>query len=403
MRPEQERVKQLLTEAVLLLCRNSLQFTNDVTVEGLLGITLDKRDIFLVSINETIQSLSAQQAEQAKPPQPTKRNNDDSFGDTESPGKKKRRKRRSSRDSSASPPPSPVPPAQPDRLHENVKQEQHSFEQERETVDQRDNNSDNWNEDGRKYHPAHDSTSQDEHRTEHRTEKPQSSKRDHSNLPASASSSSLSRQDHGTISVRQPSGDNGDGQLALVKNEPEEEEDECFLIEDDDSDTSHTSGMQNYMPGDHPNMSGMSWASGDGGDSSFGNLSELDMMSAANFQQQFSNLSALAGGSGGMQGMPPGSLPPGFNPGAMVPSGSGQDQPSTSGGPDGSQRVGNFTCPACQKTFTQMRNLKRHFDTIHRGIEKYTCMFCGRKFGRTDAMKIHQKQCSNQEVILHQS
>lgn len=56
MRPEQERVKTLLTEAITLLCRNSLQYKENISVEGLIGITLDEKDILLVNINETIKS-----------------------------------------------------------------------------------------------------------------------------------------------------------------------------------------------------------------------------------------------------------------------------------------------------------------------------------------------------------
>jgi len=56
MHIEQQRVKHLLQEAITLLCRNSLPFNDNVTVEGLLGITVDKTDILLVSINEIIQN-----------------------------------------------------------------------------------------------------------------------------------------------------------------------------------------------------------------------------------------------------------------------------------------------------------------------------------------------------------
>ncbi len=54
MRPEKDRVKALLTEAVTLLCKNSITYQSEVEVEGLLGITVDKRDVFLVSLKELI-------------------------------------------------------------------------------------------------------------------------------------------------------------------------------------------------------------------------------------------------------------------------------------------------------------------------------------------------------------
>ncbi len=49
-----ERIKHLLAEAISVLCKNGLDFRSELTVEGLLGITLDNSDIFLVNIHETI-------------------------------------------------------------------------------------------------------------------------------------------------------------------------------------------------------------------------------------------------------------------------------------------------------------------------------------------------------------
>ena len=51
---EQEKVKALLREAVTVLCRNGLTFNSELTVEGLLGITVDNKEVFLVNINEKI-------------------------------------------------------------------------------------------------------------------------------------------------------------------------------------------------------------------------------------------------------------------------------------------------------------------------------------------------------------
>ena len=55
---EQEKVRALLREAVTVLCRNGLTYSAELTVEGLLGITLDNQDVFLVNINETIKRNS---------------------------------------------------------------------------------------------------------------------------------------------------------------------------------------------------------------------------------------------------------------------------------------------------------------------------------------------------------
>lgn len=51
MNTDQERVENLLKETVILLCKNGLKFTTNVKVQGLLGITLDNADIFLVQID----------------------------------------------------------------------------------------------------------------------------------------------------------------------------------------------------------------------------------------------------------------------------------------------------------------------------------------------------------------
>ena len=52
---EQLRIKALITEAITVLCRDGLGYRNKFSVEGLLGITLDDDDIFLVSIRELVQ------------------------------------------------------------------------------------------------------------------------------------------------------------------------------------------------------------------------------------------------------------------------------------------------------------------------------------------------------------
>ena len=59
-RHEQKKLQCLLKDAVTLLCKSSLTYTKDVTVEGLLGITVDGENVFLVNLNEIV---SAQFAE----------------------------------------------------------------------------------------------------------------------------------------------------------------------------------------------------------------------------------------------------------------------------------------------------------------------------------------------------
>ena len=52
MRPDQERVRNLLIDTVTLLCKNSVQFENELHVEGLLGVSVDKKDVFFVHISK---------------------------------------------------------------------------------------------------------------------------------------------------------------------------------------------------------------------------------------------------------------------------------------------------------------------------------------------------------------
>lgn len=55
---DQERIKTLLTETITLLCKNGLHFRSEFSIEGLLGITLDQENVFLISIKETIRTES---------------------------------------------------------------------------------------------------------------------------------------------------------------------------------------------------------------------------------------------------------------------------------------------------------------------------------------------------------
>lgn len=59
MKADQERVSKLLSETVMLLCKNGLIYKDEIKIQGLLGITLDKTDIFIVHINETVGNVGA--------------------------------------------------------------------------------------------------------------------------------------------------------------------------------------------------------------------------------------------------------------------------------------------------------------------------------------------------------
>ena len=62
LKADQQRVKALLAETITLLCKNGLNFKREFSIEGLIGITLDQDDVFLVSIKETIRSAVAEAA-----------------------------------------------------------------------------------------------------------------------------------------------------------------------------------------------------------------------------------------------------------------------------------------------------------------------------------------------------
>ena len=64
---DRQRIKALLTEAIMVLCKNGLSYKSQFCIEGLLGITLDQGDVFLVNIKETIFSAAKlQEIEEAK-------------------------------------------------------------------------------------------------------------------------------------------------------------------------------------------------------------------------------------------------------------------------------------------------------------------------------------------------
>ena len=67
IKPDQQKMQQLLSEAITVLCKNGLNYQSHVNVEALIGITLDDDEVFLVSVRETIQSIKLQQMAIASP------------------------------------------------------------------------------------------------------------------------------------------------------------------------------------------------------------------------------------------------------------------------------------------------------------------------------------------------
>ena len=131
MKPDQERVRNLLMDTVTLLCKNGLHYKKELRVQGLLGITLDNKDVFVVHINEKFGdllggaiSLTADDSDADKlmmadtGGSETERRND-----TAKPARRKKKHRRRSDDNSSSPlPPSPGgAPASQQILHRPIK------------------------------------------------------------------------------------------------------------------------------------------------------------------------------------------------------------------------------------------------------------------------------------------
>jgi len=52
----EQRVRTSLRDAILLLCQTGLKFNTELSIDGLIAVTLDKKDVFLLSIKETLQS-----------------------------------------------------------------------------------------------------------------------------------------------------------------------------------------------------------------------------------------------------------------------------------------------------------------------------------------------------------
>ena len=99
MKPDQERVRNLLTDTVTLLCKNGLQY-KELRVQGLLGITLDNKDVFVVHINEKFGDLLGGTISlQARDGESTKTTMSDvgSSSEIELPGKMKARNKRKRR------------------------------------------------------------------------------------------------------------------------------------------------------------------------------------------------------------------------------------------------------------------------------------------------------------------
>ena len=54
MKADQARVRDLLTQTITLMCKNGLEFCRDLRVEGLLAVTVDGTDVFVIHMDEKV-------------------------------------------------------------------------------------------------------------------------------------------------------------------------------------------------------------------------------------------------------------------------------------------------------------------------------------------------------------
>lgn len=58
MKPDQERIHTVLTDTISLMCRNGLNYEKELKVQGVIGVTIDGSEVFIVHINETFDTSS---------------------------------------------------------------------------------------------------------------------------------------------------------------------------------------------------------------------------------------------------------------------------------------------------------------------------------------------------------
>lgn len=58
MKADQERLKKLLTETVKVFLQDGVKCHKTLAVEGLIGITLDSKDVFLIYLNNSVESCT---------------------------------------------------------------------------------------------------------------------------------------------------------------------------------------------------------------------------------------------------------------------------------------------------------------------------------------------------------
>ncbi|ELU08277.1 hypothetical protein CAPTEDRAFT_220096 [Capitella teleta] len=69
MKAEQERVKTLLLDTVSLLCKNGLTYNTELQIQGIIGVTIDQKEVFLVHLDEVYKGRGVSVLPQGGPEQ----------------------------------------------------------------------------------------------------------------------------------------------------------------------------------------------------------------------------------------------------------------------------------------------------------------------------------------------
>ena len=56
MKPDQERVKSVLIDSIVIMCQKGLNFNCELKLQGVIGITVDYNESFVIHINQTIEA-----------------------------------------------------------------------------------------------------------------------------------------------------------------------------------------------------------------------------------------------------------------------------------------------------------------------------------------------------------
>lgn len=52
----QDRIKSILKEAIVNMCNSGLYYQTEMRIEGLLGITLDRREVIIVNVHDIVRT-----------------------------------------------------------------------------------------------------------------------------------------------------------------------------------------------------------------------------------------------------------------------------------------------------------------------------------------------------------